>query len=231
MQNLVVRAFMASPTVFIDGIHLDAILLYEYCRKNDPDFYTRNINAGDDFKYPDNFPVKVINFDGTWFYACSDAVYRIDKTVRTFWNRRTDDKRLENYFNTKKKLRTSAGVTKNYRIPMNTNLVKEFIWYCVGDKEQIQNLLSKVYYLGKKHSQGKGQVAKWEVEEIDKDYSIFIDDVLIKTVPIDYLQTKGIEPDLQTTVIKQIPFKPPYWLFPPHPKADIRMCAVPKRGE
>lgn len=224
MTNLRVIANMFTPMVFIDNPNLDAVLLYEYCRQNDPKFYTRNINAGDDFEYPEDFPLKKIEFGNTWFYACSNALYKIDKTKRSYWNRRADDRMLEKRLDSNKKIRTGSGSMKNYRIPMNTNLVKTFTWYCVGDKKQIKDLLSNIKYLGKKRSQGKGQIKNWLVSEIENDCSIFENGKLIKTVPIEYLGDNIVN---ENVMYNNCSFKPPYWLYPPHPKADIRLCATP----
>lgn len=229
IDNLVVTAKMITPTSFIDPIHLDAILLFEYCRRTDKDFKNRNLNI-DDFEYPIDFPVKRIEFgDDDWFYACSDAIYTIDKVTKGYWNRRTDDKNFENVCGVEKKINTGSGSFRNYRMPIIENLCKEFKWYIVGDKEQIESLLKSIKCVGKKAiAQGIGEVNEWIVENIGNDYSIFKEDMLIKTVPVSYLNNDVTKYGSHNSVVKLCNYRPPYWLMPPHQKASHKMCIVPK---
>lgn len=241
MDNLLVTAKMTTPTSFIDPIHLDAILLYEYCRRNDKDFYNRNLNV-DDFEYPIDFPVRRIEFgDGDWFYACSDAIYTIDKVTKCYWNRRTDDRNFDKVCGVKTKINTGSGSFRNYRMPIILNHCKEFKWYLVGDKEEIEYLLlplssiskQPISHIGKKsQAQCKGEVREWVVEKCYKDYSIFKEDMLIKTVPIEYVGENNITKySYDKYTIKQCNYRPPYWLMPPHPKVSRKMCIVPIEKE
>jgi CRISPR type IV-associated protein Csf3 len=223
MQNLKITAKMFTATSFIDPPNLDALLLYEYSRQFDEKFFYRNIHI-DDFDYPEGFEnvIKKVEFDETdWFYACSDCQYIIDKVTTGFWNRRTDDIQLDYIYNHKKKLDTGRGFFRNYRMPLILNYVKEFVWYIVGDWNNIKFLTDNITNLGKKHtSQGSGTVKEWIIEEVKEDYSIYKDNCLIKTIPVSYHNM-----DAYNIMLK--PYRPPYFLRPPHPKASIEKCYMP----
>jgi len=109
---------------------------------------------------------------------------------------------------------------------MLENIIDKAVWYVRGEKEQIKDLLNDITHIGKKaQSQGKGQVGKWIVEEVEHDYSVFKDGKLMKTVPLEYFEATEASMNNQMVLIES-PFRPPYWLVPPHPKADIRTCVM-----
>src|SRR5690606_4486934 len=92
-----------------------------------------------------------------------------------YWHRRVDSDLAEKYVDfggRKGKIQVKAGTYKAYRMPVTVKLIPEVTWYCVGDPEEIERLLSKVTAIGKKTAMGYGQVAEWVVEEIEEDWSV-----------------------------------------------------------
>lgn len=53
----------------------------------------------------------------------------------------------------------------------------------IGEKQELERLLSQCLYLGKKRSYGNGQVSAWEVIPIEKDYHLFKDGKLMRPMP------------------------------------------------
>ena len=66
-------------------------------------------------------------------------------------------------------------------------------WYCVGDKAEIEHLLSTVTHIGKKGAQGWGRVIRWEIRPMSDDMSVVRDSQLMRGVPIDDAQVLGVE--------------------------------------
>jgi hypothetical protein len=87
----------------------------------------------------------------------------------------------------------SSGPLKSYRLPLRMRPVDRIVWFCAGrsgDRApgcEVRKLLRKVFAVGKKTSFGFGQIARWEVELIDEDWSWFAPSeagtVLMRTLP------------------------------------------------
>lgn len=61
-----------------------------------------------------------------------------------------------------------SGPDKNYLMQTPYVITSTATGWCIGDKEEIERLLSRVQYLGKKRSQGFGKIASFSVEEDDE---------------------------------------------------------------
>lgn len=63
------------------------------------------------------------------------------------------------------RLRADAGPTRGFVIPREVTVPRGGMvrWWCMGDPEGIEKLLSLVTSLGKKRSVGLGRVASWQV--------------------------------------------------------------------
>lgn len=79
---------------------------------------------------------------------------------------------------------TARGFFKAYRNPLVYHVMPEIVFYAVGDKAEIERLLQNIAYLGKKSSQGYGEVSEWIVEVIDDDKSIFDSGKLMRIIPV-----------------------------------------------
>lgn len=87
----------------------------------------------------------------------------------------------------------ATGPLKSYRLPLRVRPVDRIVWFCggrSGDRAPgavVRGLLRKVFAVGKKTSFGFGQVARWEVELVDEDWSWFAPSpagtVLMRTLP------------------------------------------------
>ena len=106
------------------------------------------------------------------------------------------------------------GVHKSYRIPMPAHTAKVWRAYGQGDIEQVASLLAEITHVGKKRTYGYGQVATWELHQLDADVlPLSHDNRLIKAIPL----TATVETDVLTPerdVERQARFAgwtPPYW--------------------
>ena len=160
-------------------------------------------------------------------YCASRGIYdEIGKTVEHI-NKRP------NFFNADKidKLNVekgiicdSAGEYRAYRIPQVIRTIKDgkIDFYVVGNPEKIMDLLNRMQAVGKKPVCGYGIVKKWEVEEIENDYTLIHPKYgLMRPVEVGGLEDDG---SFSSYPIMQYAIKPPYWK-----QKNMRLCYVPIR--
>ena len=108
--------------------------------------------------------------------------------------------------------RFTQGPHKEYRIPIPQQSCKKWRAYGAGDLNAVMQLLKGVGSFGKKHTQGHGVIACWEVAQID-DFAYHHDGRLIKAFPVAF-------PELSDTIqlqpgvaLSRYPtaWTPPYW--------------------
>lgn len=113
----------------------------------------------------------------------------------------------------------SVGVYRAYRNPMIVRTVKDGIitFYAVGNPDKLRELLNLMIGVGKKTAMGFGLVSRWEVEEIEEDYT---------TEHPVYGLMRPIEVEKAEKVydcpIMEYAIKPPYWKV-----KNMRLCYVP----
>lgn len=158
-------------------------------------------------------------------WAASKGIYtELSQTIE-HWNKRPDfftsDK--TDYLDMQKGLISdSVGQYRAYRTPCVIRTVKDgnIVFYCVGHKDKILDLLSYIPAVGKKPSMGWGLVQEWSIEEINEDYSYMHPDYgLMRPTPTDEAELNGYP-------IRNYGIKPPYWK-----NVNQRPCYVPiKKG-
>ncbi len=128
----------------------------------------------------------------------------------------------------KQRVDIGSGHYKNYHMPLVLKSYKTITFYVRGDMQEIQRLLEKyIMYLGKKGSQGYGQILRWEFEEITEDWSIWKDKRAMRPIPAkeckEHFERK-IEEQRNIFVTKH-PIIPPYW------RTDhIELCLFPEEA-
>lgn len=112
----------------------------------------------------------------------------------------------------------TAGPAKSYRIPVEelTLVDDRMTWFAVGDRAEIEALLTGVTHLGKKRSVGAGRVSKWTVEPCVWP-GLVADGLPLRALPIE---TSGIDPDRARLAMARLTY--PYWAW-----ADRVECWVP----
>lgn len=155
-------------------------------------------------------------------YSASKAIYEEIATEVDYYTKRPNfmDADKAQYLNADKGIiSSSVGLYRAYRNPQLIRTVKDkkMIFYAMGNKEKIEDLLSVMLAVGKKYAMGYGFVSEWRVEEIENDYSIEHPEYgLMRPIEVEVAEKKYDAPILQYGI------RPPYW------KAkNTRLCYVP----
>lgn len=158
--------------------------------------------------------------DNRW--AASKAVYQeIDKIVEHY-NKRPDffaGDKLDYLDMDKGIISDSVGLYRAYRNPQLIRTVKDGIltFYALGKKDKIEELLSLMIGVGKKTAMGFGIVDRWDVEEIEEDYTTEHPKYgLMRPIEVEKADKTYDYPIMDYAI------RPPYW----KPK-NMRLCYVP----
>lgn len=88
-------------------------------------------------------------------------------------------------------LATTGGPLKSHRLPLRTCNTSCVVWFAELRKKtgrapmsELRKILRQVHAIGKKTSQGFGQVAEWIIEPTDHDASWICEGVLMRPLPL-----------------------------------------------
>lgn len=112
----------------------------------------------------------------------------------------------------------TGGHDKGWRVPLDTaHALDGLTWFCVGDRDGIANLLSRVHYVGRKRSTGLGRVVRWTVESCEpwEGFPCVRDGQPLRPLPREW-------PGLVDPPLGYACIRPPYW----HTGSQ-ELCAVP----
>ena len=107
-----------------------------------------------------------------------------------------------------RKVATAKGEFASKRIPFMTTATEQIIWYALGERDEIELILSTVTSIGKKRRRGYGRVRRWEIDRVDEDLSVWSGDEIMRPVPVQLLAALGIAGDFETDYTG---YRPPYW--------------------
>lgn len=117
-------------------------------------------------------------------------------------------------------LRVGQGEQKSFRLKHDCLAVREVAWFALttSPPKSIRHLLKReVLHLSTQRKRGKGRVADWVVEPIDRDYSWFAKHksgtVLMRNLP----ECDELPADLIGYITEYNAVTPPYW----HPGRKI----------
>jgi len=156
---------------------------------------------------------------GDWYWQTSGPAYCYHTEQESRYRKRWQpghDSPVPNWGSRKAKWNTSAGSEKSYDLPVYLRLTDRIDWYCNGDPEGIEHLLLGCAGLGKKRSQGHGQVISWEVTEIESDWHLYREGSLMRPIPVEWVDRPC------EFAVRQWGWRPPAWL-----PANSRRCAMP----
>lgn len=152
----------------------------------------------------------------SWYYAASFADYPRDVVVgKTFY---TSSFKVDKSLGRLSKTTTIYNQSGKFKSIHNTLYYlscRHIDWYVTGDKTQIQELLMHLTAIGKKVSQGFGQVKEWEVIEWSEEWYLRRDRKVMRSIPVN-------QPEKHSHV-KIWGVRPSYWL----PKHQFP-CLVPR---
>jgi len=219
-KNFKAVAHMKSPIATIDPIILDAILSAAKAKEIlQEEFYSGGNKYGTKEMIEGMLdPI----LDKKYGVYCTSIGIGDNRESVSSWAKRWDDKDEDFIkFKSKGKQRVDAGAGhfKNYHMPLVTKSYKTITFYVRGNLEEIERLLKNyIFYLGKKSSQGFGQIKEWEFLGIEQDYSIWKNEKPMRPIPAD--KCKEI---IKEFTIRQHPVIPPYWR-----KDNMELCVVPQ---
>jgi CRISPR type IV-associated protein Csf3 len=194
LENLRVRAWLRCGVISDKFLPLDGILLYQAHRDQ---CGAQDVTIPGD--YSSNMQIATLPLDIThpgwhnWYYQCSWAQWSHEIEGRDYWNKRFDSG-FADLVNFGKKMGVviiEKGRYKAYHHPFFYRVSNFVEWYCVGDKVEIELLLSTVTHIGKKSSQGWGRVWKWEIVSIGNDWHLWRDGQLMRGVPAEDVADAG----------------------------------------
>ena len=184
-----IRAYLQTGIISDQFLPLDGVLYYHACRRElGAQSSTKPGESNVRESYGVSLPLLKCNRDSeAWFYACSFAQW----PEGTITDKESYSKRfrlkysdLIDFQGKRGKIYGSRGRYKSYHIEVYSRHALYVDWYVCGNRENLEKLLPFCTHLGKKTSQGWGQVLRWEIEETRQDWSIRgPDNKLMRAVP------------------------------------------------
>jgi len=208
LEPLHVRAYLRTAMIADRWLPLDGILLYQAHRdKLGPQVVT--IPGEYSCNGVSTLPLGIVHPGRrNWYYQCSWAQWSHDVEGKDHWNKRFDVQfaHLVDFQDRRGKVIIEQGRYKAYHMPVFYRAALWVEWYCVGDKAEIEYLLSTVTNLGKKAVQGWGRVSRWQIETWPDDWSVWRGGELMRGVPFEDTREAGRPFDMTHYGIR-----PSYW--------------------
>ncbi|HDF4164012.1 hypothetical protein ACRVX5_16595 [Clostridioides difficile] len=210
--NFKVIMYMSSPVATVDEIILDSIISAAICKECfSEQYYSGKKKYGTKKEIEESLDLVLDKKMGV--YCTSKAIGDNEEFVSS-WLKQFDSKDID-FIKEKKtgkpKVSIAAGYFKSYHNQLNLKSYKTITFYVRGDKEKIKNLLqNNINFVGKKNSQGYGEILKYEFLDCDEDYSIFKDEKIMRPIPFrEYMKLE--KPISKEHFLKELPIIPPYW--------------------
>ncbi len=225
-KNFKAIAHMKTPIAAIDPIILDSIISAAKAKEIlGEDFYTGENIAGTREQIESMLDPIIDKQFGVY---CTSIGIGDNREHVGSWSKRWDDKNDDIVAfrgRGKERIDIGSGFYKNYHMPLVLKSYKTITFYVRGDMAEIKRLLEKyIFYLGKKGSQGYGQIRRWEFEEIEKDYSLFKKGEIMRPIPAEQCE-EYVEQQMRlgkNINARQHPTIPPYW------RKETELCLMPE---
>lgn len=194
---------LSNQISFIDRPCFDGILAYAYTKEKFGTVQARlSIPKVDLIDFIEVLPIRV-HEDG-YFMASQmnyDETIAIEQTAS--WKKRWANQHdfLADFGKSSRKIDVGRGQFKSYDMPINLLSTNE-VWFFFesDDPELVYDLIGKhIFYLGKKRSQGYGEISSWDVETVP-------DSKIVRPIPTRFFD------QLPSGELKYCAWKPPYWL-------------------
>lgn len=173
---ILVTARLLSPLAGADAPQLDALLTAGVARlQGKPgDREGWKLHAGVDPRDLPAVPIPVPRrmIGGRNVALCSSPIFAADADGHEHVCKRLDPAGVDMLGpSSLRKIPTSGGPYKSYRLPMRARAVDVVRWFAVGKRSDVLSALKRVDAIGKKGSVGYGRVAEWSAEIVAEDYS------------------------------------------------------------
>ncbi len=182
-MNLKIRAYLQTPVLSDIYLPLDGILYYHAVRKyKGIQEFTK---PGESTNLDYILPIEKTEINGIWFYRCSFAKWSKDMQEGISFKVKSGDWiRHETFLCKKTKtINIKSGKYKNANIELYYRIASYIDWFCIGDILNIKELLYFCKNIGKNYSDGWGSILKWEITEIEDDFSIKIGSNITRSIP------------------------------------------------
>ena len=219
-KPLKISCYMQTNFICNDYINLDGIL--EYCEAQnllEQGVIEGNGNIKEEDLVDIDIPIqKYFYNENKYIYMSSiglfDGVQSIEK-----WKKKYPTDYID--YIKKDKVIINSGKRKDYNMPMICYSCEKIVFYCIGIRKEIEELLKNLYFIGKKSSQGYGKIRKTIIEDIELDKCNW----KIKQFPIskedDFIKILTEKKDIYKSA-GNIACRPPYWA-----KKNIETCLIP----
>jgi hypothetical protein len=209
-----------SPICFIDPPIFDGILAYCYIKEK-LGAVPQKLNLSKD-EVMDFSPMPLKMHEDGYFIA-SQMQYDCSINFTSSWKKRWDSKHdsIADFGKSKRKIAVNAGEFKSYDMPKNMYTIPTCWFYFDSDRvDQVEYLIKEYCWgLGKKRSQGDGEIEELKIEAIEMDFF----ENLLRPIPIRLIKKGGLKENYK---IKYTSWKPPYWLMD-----NMEICGVPKTNK
>jgi len=202
-EPLVITCELVSPLVSPERfIAIDSMLAYQAVLHTDQPMAS---NASD--CVPVEIPV--LRSPCGRFHMASIAQFNIDKRSVGYTNKRFPTQEAENLSNMRR-VETSQGLTKAFRIPREHLHVDKLTWYCIGKRNDCLALLSNVTSIGKKRGVGMGAIiiGSWSIALITpwEGFPVLRDGMPLRPLPNEF---PGIDKSKAEPAFRCLSY--PYW--------------------
>lgn len=198
-EPLKVTIYLKESLAFYDDYSpsLDGILEFLYFEKQG--YYNPNPNPLE--LQQAEIPLEKRYFGDDYYYACSSPHYFYLAEDQAGFRKRWDPEPIGLVNWGKKKAHWNSGQSefKAFNLPLFLRQIFCINYWIVGNKAGLEDLLSQLIAVGKRHNAGWGALADTKAIEIEKskeDYSLLANNQLMRPVPNKYrsylpLELKG----------------------------------------
>lgn len=149
---------------------------------------------------------------GLWVYASSWALFEPDSERDIIhFTRRLNSTQLLDWLTpgAAARIEIAKGAYKNIYLAFETVATATLTWFVRGDRSALEEMLNLMHSIGKKRRRGYGVVARWEIEPMATDASVFDPDgALMRPVPAALLDALSIQGQFDYMYTA---YRPPYW--------------------
>lgn len=136
----------------------------------------------------EDLPLQKISHKDMWWWACSMPEYESSHEInRSFFKRFNIDQSLM-VDKKVKSIELTKGQFKNYSLSFKEVIAKHVQWHCIGDKSEIERLLSNCNQIGSQRGKGLGFVVGWEVKEGGDEQAAMLN----RALPSDFAEQNNI---------------------------------------
>jgi len=208
-QNFKLIFKMRTPIATNSEINFDALLSFCICKKETCENFFVFSGKQDDLE---DLDLNILDEKFGVYTASSGIGY-----YREFfgsWKKQFcyENDNLIDFRNVKKRIDIGCGHFKAYNMPLELRAYENILFYVRGDKEKILDLINNhLFNIGKKASQGFGEINEFEAVDMEEDYSIFKDGRLMRPIPMtEETVNECLHRNTKFRIILR-PKKPPYW--------------------